>query len=311
LKVKPFVKKLLHEPLFQFLLIGAGLFLIFGWRGGSASQPGGQAGSPSTKIIVSQGLIEHLTAQFTRTWQRQPTEQELKDLIDIHVRDEISYREAMAMGLDRDDPTIRRRMRLKLEMLNEDIAAAMSPTDRDLQAFLEKHPDSFREEPRAAFRQVFLNPDRRGANVEPDARNLLARLRASGPGADLSGFGDSLMMLPNDLPLSTLSEIGRLFGKQFGRNIVKLEPGQWQGPVLSGYGMHLVLVTERQPARLPELAEVRDQVEREWLFARKKKIQEAMYEKLAERYTVVIEESSDTKGKGAAVAATPPARAAQ
>ena len=309
--MKQFLKKLLHEPLFHFLLIGAGLFLIYGWRGGSASQPGGQSGPQPTKIIVSQGQIEHLTAQFTRTWQRRPTEQELKGLIDNHVRDEISYREAMAMGLDRDDPNIRRRMRLKLEMLNEDIAAAMSPTDQDLQAFLEKHPDAFLEEPRAAFRQVFLNPDHSGVNFEAEARNLLARLRAAGPDADLSGFGNSPMMLSKDLPLSTVSEIGRLFGQQFGKNVVKLEPGQWQGPVRSGYGLHLVLVTELKPARLPELAEVRDQVEREWMFARKKKMQEAMYVKLAERYTVVIEESSDTKGKGAAAAATPPARVAQ
>jgi hypothetical protein len=309
--VKQFLKKLLHEPLFHFLLIGAGLFLIFGWRGGPASPPGGQAGSPSTKIIVSQGQIEHLAAQFNRTWQRRPTEQELKGLIDSHVRDEISYREAMAMGLDRDDPNIRRRMRLKLETLNEDIAAAMSPTDQDLQAFLEQHPDAFLEEPRAAFRQVFLNPDHSGANFEAEARNLLAQLRAAGPDADLSGFGNSPMMLSKDLPLSTVSEIGRLFGQQFGKNVVKLEPGQWQGPVRSGYGLHLVLVTERQPARLPELAEVREHVEREWIFARKREMQEAMYEKLAQRYTVVIEESSDTKRQGAAVAVTPTAREAQ
>jgi len=284
------VRKLLHEPLFHFLLIGAGLFLIFGWLGDPASQPGGQSAAQSMKIIVSQDQIEHLMAQFTRTWQRQPTEQELQGLIDSHVRDEISYREAMAMGLDRDDATIRRRMRLKLETLNEDIATAMSPTDQDLQTFLEQHPDAFLEEPRAAFRQVFLNPERHGANIDGDAHTLLAQLRAAGPDADLSGIGDTLVMLSNDLPLLPLSEIGSLFGEQFSGNIVELEPGQWQGPVQSGYGLHLVLVTERQPGRMPELAEVRDQVEREWVFSRKKEMQEAMYKKLGERYTVIIED---------------------
>ena len=309
--MKQFVKKPLHEPLFHFLLIGTGLFLLFGWRGGPYSQPGGQSGLQSTKIIVTQGQIEHLTAKFTRTWQRQPTEQELKGLIDDYILDEISYREATAMGLDRDDPTIRRRMRLKLETLNEDIAAASPPTDQDLQDFLEKHPDSFRREPQVAFRQVYLNPDRRGANADADARTLLAQLQRSGPDTDLAGFGDLLMIVSNNLPLSTVSEIGRLFGGQFGWNVLELTPGRWQGPVISGYGLHLVFVTERKPARLPELADVRDQVEREWLYLRKKEMQEAMYKKLREQYTVVVEEPPRAEGKGSAVAATLPAKGAR
>lgn len=284
-----FVKKLLREPLFHFLIIGAGLFLIFGWKSGSVSQPDGQSVPQSTEIIVTQGQIEHLTAQFKRIWQRPPAEQELQGLINSHVRDEISYREATAMGLDRNDATIRRRLRLKLEALNEDIAAAMSPTDQDLQEYLEQHPDSFFQEPRAAFRQVFLNPESRSTNIDGDARTLLARLRLEEPDADLSGFGDTLVMLSNDLPLSPLSEIGRLFGEQFGRSIVALETGTWQGPVKSGYGLHLVLVNEWQPGRLPELADVRDKVEREWVFARKMEAQDAMYKKLGERYAVVIE----------------------
>jgi len=298
--VKQFLKKLLHEPLIHFLLIGAGLFLVFGWKGGPSSQPGGQSGSQSMKIVVTQGQIEHMEAQFKRTWQRPPTEQELKGLVENHVRDEISYREATAMGLDRDDAAIRRRMRLKLETLNEDIAAAMSPTDQDLQTFLEQHRDAFFEEPRASFRQVFLNPDRRGAKIDTDARNLLAQLQAAGPDANLSGFGDTLVMVPGNLPLSSVSEIGRIFGEQFGRTIVELEPGQWLGPVRSGYGLHLVLVTERQPGRMPELTEVRDRVEREWVFARKKEMLEAMYQKLGERYTVVIEEPAVPADKVAA-----------
>lgn len=295
------MKSLLREPLIHFLLIGAGLFLLFGWGGGPSSQPGGQSGPQSTKIIVTQGQIEHLTAQFTRTWQRPPTEQEVKGLIDSYVRDEISYREATAMGLDRDDPTIRRRMRLKLETLNEDIAATTSPTDQDLRDFLERHPDSFREEPRAAFQQVFLNPDRRGMNVDSDARDMLATIRDEGAKTRPERFGDSLMSVPNEFPLLARSEIARLFGEEFSRSVIELEPTQWQGPVESGYGLHLVLVTERKPGRLPELAEVRDQVEREWVFARKKEMQEAMYQKLGERYTVVIEEPDAPANEVAAV----------
>ncbi|HBX43215.1 MAG TPA: hypothetical protein DEH27_05235 [Deltaproteobacteria bacterium] len=297
------LRKLLKEPLVHFLAIGAGLFLLNGLLGGS---PGTQPGQNSNRIVVTPGQVEHLTAKFTRTWQRPPTEKEVKGLIDEYVLDEISYREAMAMGLDRDDPTIRRRLRLKLETLNEDVAAAATPTDQELQAFLEMHPDPFRREPQVAFRQVYLNPDRRGRKADADARNLLARLRTAGPDADLAGLGDSLMMVSNDFPLSADWEIGRLFGEQFRVEILELPVGRWEGPVRSGYGLHLVLVTERTLGRLPELSEVRAEVEREWLFARKKEVQEAMHKKLLERYTVVVEQPPDTGGKGSAVAATIP-----
>jgi hypothetical protein len=109
------------------------------------------------------------------------------------------------------------------------------------------------------------------------------------------------MSVPNEFPLLARSEIARLFGEEFSRSVIELEPTQWQGPVESGYGLHLVLVTERKPARLPELAEVRDQVEREWVFTRKKEMQEAMYQKLGERYTVVIEEPDAPANEVAAV----------
>jgi hypothetical protein len=302
--VQQLVKKLIHEPLVHFLAIGAGLFLLNGLLGGSS---GTQPGQNSNRIVVTPGQVEHLTAQFTRTWQRPPTEQEREGLINEYVLDEISYREALALGLDRDDQTIRRRLRLKLETLNEDIVAATPPSDEELQEFLEKHPDSFRREPQLAFRQVFLNADRRGRKADKDARNLLARLRTAGPDADLAGLGDPLMMFSNDLPLSPGWEIRRLFGKEFATNIFELAPGRWEGPVRSGYGLHLVLVKERIPGHLPELSEVRAEVEREWLFARKKEMQAAINRKLRERYTVVVEKPPDPGGKGSAVAATLPA----
>jgi hypothetical protein len=297
------MKSLLREPLVHFLLIGGALFLIF-------EMFSGPVGLQSNRIVVTPGQIEFLQANFTRTWQRPPTAQELKGLTDNYVLDEISYREATALGLDRDDPTIRSRMRLKLETLNEDIAAATAATDQELQTFLDQHPDSFRRESQVAFRQVYLNPDCR-ANVEADAWAQLAQLQAAGPGTDLAGFGDSLMVATNDLPLSPVSDVVRLFGDQFGREVVDLEPGRWQGPVKSGYGLHLVYVTEKEPARLPELAEVRNQVEREWIFARKKEMQEAMYKKLMEKYTIIIEQTSEPGGKGLAVAATLPAKGAK
>ncbi|MGH8761509.1 MAG: hypothetical protein ACREVW_18715, partial [Burkholderiales bacterium] len=143
------MKKLLREPLLHFVLLGAALFAVFGMmkqRGGV--EPG--------NIIITQGRIEHLATGFARTRQRPPTAEELEALIRDAVREEVYVREAMAMGLDRDDTVIRRRLRQKLEFVSEDIAALAEPSDADLRAFLQSHPDKFRDEPRFTFSHVYL-----------------------------------------------------------------------------------------------------------------------------------------------------------
>ena len=165
-----------REPLVHFLAIGALLFLVFNWRGGG--------GPSSNRIVITPGQIDSMVAGFGRTWQRPPTEQELKGLVDDYVREEMATREAMALGLDRDDTVIRRRLRQKLEFVAEDTIDAAPATDAELQAWLDAHPETFRTEPQVAFRQVYLSPDRRGAAVDADARALLAQLSAAGPSVD-------------------------------------------------------------------------------------------------------------------------------
>ena len=144
------MKVLLREPLVHFLALGAILFLFFAWKGGG-SGPG------STRITITPGLVDHLASGFARTWQRPPTQAELKGLIDEHVKEEIAAREATAMGLDRDDAIIRRRLRQKMEFLVEDAVDQAQPTDVDLQAWLERHEDAFQAESRVAMRQVYVS----------------------------------------------------------------------------------------------------------------------------------------------------------
>jgi hypothetical protein len=280
------LRTFLREPLVHFLAIGAALFLYFQWDGGGG-------GRESRRIVIRAGRIEHLSAGFTKTWQRPPTGRELKGLIDDYVREEIAYREAVATGLDRDDTIIRRRLRQKLEFLVEDAVTATPPSDEELEDWLESHPDAFRSEPRLAFRQVFVNRDRRGVAAEADARALLARLQEAGPDVDISELGDSLM-LPDELELSREGDIERLFGEDFTRRLLELEPGGWTGPVESGYGLHLVLVRAREEARLPALADVRPLVERELMAARRKRRLEELYELLLEKYTVDMEGAATT-----------------
>jgi len=281
-KGKVIMKKILKDPLLHFLLIGAALFLVF-------ALVKGPAGNEENRIVITGGDIEYLQANFTRTWQRQPTENELQGLIEDKIRDEIAFREAVAMGLDQDDAVIRRRLRMKMELLVEDIANLSSPTDEELQTYLDDHMDSFRKEPQVSFKQVYLNSDKRGTEVGEAARKMLTELVKAGPGADPEIYSDP-NMLPNNFSLSYISEFEKLFGGSFARDLLQVEPGKWAGPIWSSYGLHLVFVWDRIEGRDPELGEVREEVEREWTAQRRREFKDETYKKLRQRYKVVIEE---------------------
>jgi hypothetical protein len=204
------------------------------------------------------------------------------------VRDEIATREATALGLDQDDTVIRRRLRQKLEFVSEDIAAQAEPTDADLDAYLHAHPESFRVERRFTFRQVYLDPVKHGDNLDRESEKLLARLQRAGGDVDSSTMGDSLL-LEHAFQSVPAGEIAKQFGEEFATKLGELALGRWQGPVESGYGVHLVLVRERTEGRLPALADVREAVRREWDNARRVEANETFYEELSKRYTVTIE----------------------
>ena len=222
---------------------------------------------------------------FTRTWHRQPTELEMKGLIDSFVRDEIFYREAVAAGLDRNDIVISRRLRQKMEFIFEDITAQTEPTDDELRAYMNKHADSYLVDPQVAFRHVYVNVDKRGKNAEADARQILAQLNA---GVDPDTVGDPIM-LDAKVGLSPLWDIKKQFGEEFGRSLFGLKSGKWEGPVRSGYGLHLVRITKQVGGRVPDLKEVRETVQRNWVFERQRELKDAAYAKFRERYTVIME----------------------
>jgi len=276
------IKHLWREPLVHFLLIGAAVFLFYGLTR--------EVGSEAPKrIVVNSGQVEQLAANFKRTWMRPPTEGELAALIENHVRDEAFYREALAMGLDQNDPLVRRRMRMKLEFILEDLMAE-EVTDEVLLAFLQQHPDKFRAEAQVSFQQVFLNLDKR-EDLVADAQKVLASLN---DGAAPESVGDS-MLVPAEYELATESEIARTFGERFAQDMVKLMPGDWTGPVYSPFGAHLLKVNERVDARQPELADIRALVEREYLVEKRKQQKDLAYQKLLEGYQVTIEPAKSAK----------------
>ena len=284
------LRRLLREPLAHFAALALVIFAAYAVLAPPAQQ------APAGSIVVSAGKIEQMAAIFARTWQRPPSPEELKGLIDDYVTEEIYVREALALGLDTDDTVIRRRLRQKMEFMTSADVDALTPKEADLQTYLDAHPDAFSEAPQVAFQQVYLNPDRHPETMDQDAAALLAALRAD-PEADTSVLGDA-SLLPYELPLTSVGSIDRIFGPEIAASVAQAEPGVWTGPVASPYGLHLIRVTARSPGRLPALAEIRDDVLREWSNAKRQDLEAARLADLLGRYDVRIDD-------GAAKGATP------
>ena len=274
------MKRLLHEPLLHFLLLGAALFVAFGLMSRGGEEP--------AKIVVTPGQIESMAAGFTKVWQRAPTAAELEGLIQDYIREEVACREAAALGLDRNDSVIRRRLRMKVEFITDDLVSQVEPTNEELQAYLNRHPKAFRVEPRFTFKQVYLAPERHGEHLARDAQRLLDGLTQAGAAADLTGLGDPLLLGQEFADVSA-SEVARTFGDRFAAQLGDLAPGRWQGPVVSGYGVPPVMLSRFTPGRVPPLEEVRDAVLREWTNARRTEAREQFYQSLLQRYTVVVD----------------------
>ena len=279
--------RFLREPLLHFLLLGALIFAAFKFISTDMNQPG--------KILITQGRIESLEMAFSRTWRRPPSTSELEGLIRDYIREEVFAREAIALGLDKDDTIIRRRLRQKLEFVSEDVAAQAEATDEQLREYLKKHPDAFRGDRRFTFSQVYLDPQRRGPNLTRDAAQTLAELRRAGSKVDVSALGDSLM-LDNEFKALAASELVKQFGEKFAARLSEMPTGQWQGPIESGFGVHLVLMSERTDGSMPALEHVRAAVRREWTNARRVEANEKFYQTLLRRYTVTIERPEVAKG---------------
>ena len=271
-------KRLLREPLLHFLLVGAILF-----AGDAAMR---EDDPDSDRVIrITESEISRLQAQWTKQYRRPPAPAELQGLVDSRVREELLYREALAMGLDRDDSIVRRRLAQKLEFLIEDLAVTHKPADAELRAFFEARRERYRLPARISFVQAFFSPDRRGLAAERDAGLVLASLRSETPPA---GLGDRFLT-GEAYHEQSPQDIEAIFGRAFAQTLLEMETGVWAGPVASGHGWHLVRIESRSESRLPWLPEVADQVQRDWAYEKRREMNEAVLEQLAARYELAIE----------------------
>jgi peptidyl-prolyl cis-trans isomerase C len=293
--VRRVLKRWLREPLVHFLLIGSLLFIIYGaW--GHSSQPGNK------RIELTPDDLRQLQIGFAAQWERQPTPEELAGLVENRVREEILYREALAMGLDKDDDIVKRRMAQKMQFLTEDVANAHEPTTTELKAWFERNRDQFLLPGGITFRHLYFSPDRRGQRVHADAVKVLAKIAGQPEDSKTADALADAFMFQDYYGDRSPEQLVKEFGSQFAQTVFSLKPGSWQGPVESGYGWHLVFVDSFAPGRVPAFEEVEPDVKSAWLADQREQAKYKAYETMRAKYTV----SLPTPPKKEMVNAKPP-----
>lgn len=285
------VTRLLREPLFHFLILGLVIYGGYAWL-----HPGEASEGDQQIIRVGEGERAWMRTSFEKRWKRAPTPKEMEGLTKEYIRETAFYREALAMGLDKDDTIVRRRLAQKLEFLVQDLIDVSPPTDEELEAYFDEHPADYRQPDLITFTHAFVDPDKWGNETESHAATVLEGLKkADDPARAAKELGDPFM-LQLYYPERTEAEISKLFGGGFARSLGDLSLGAWQGPVLSGYGIHMVHVHARETFPEPAFANVRDRVAEDWMEAKREELNDEYRERLLEKYTVVIEDdaTSDT-----------------
>ncbi len=274
MRAKAFVSNLIREPLFHFALIGAAIFLMF--PGDSGPAPVEDMGNV---IEVTPQIRDGLAAQFVSTWNRQPTPDEIAGLMAEYVKEEVLYREAVALGLDQGDPVIRQRLRLKMEFIGEGATAALVPTEAELAAWYAANASDYTPPATVSFDQVML----------ADPAEAEATLSALQEGADPATLGRG-SLLPARIERATANVVDGTFGRDFYSDVAGLEQGVWSGPVESAYGAHVVRLFDVTVAEALPLEQVRDAVAEGWRREQADLTREAQFQAFLSRYEVRLPE---------------------
>jgi hypothetical protein len=271
------ISRLLREPLLHFALLGAVIFGTYRLIAPPVSE--------ASEIVITADRIASITAQFSASHGgRPPLEEELRAAVDAYVRDEMLYREGLALGLDRDDPIVRNRIRQKADLLSQD-ALTSEPGDGDLEAYLAAHQAEFDIPGRVSFQQIYIDPGRHRGD---DLTIVVAGVRHSLTLGRQPGTLGDRTLLPATMTEVLPRDIEAVFGHDFARQLAVIDGDGWQGPLMTSYGLHLVRTTHRGESTRATLADARDVVAREWSRAQTAKMKEEFYRMLARRYTVRI-----------------------
>lgn len=265
----------IREPLLHFVLIGALLFAFTAVR----------QKQEHAEIRITAGEIAQLAAFWETQAQRKPSADELRALIEERIDEEVLAREAVRLGLDRDDVIVRRHLAQKMAFVNDDLAVVAEPAESELRAHFDAHQQAYTTPDLYALRHVFFNPDRRGMALDADAQRALQRLAR---GANANEIGDPFM-LPRELADVSRDDIARDFGSIFADAATTSKPGTWAGPVRSPFGVHLVKLESHTPGSVARFEDVRDRVREALLSQKRQEANAALRANLRQQYRIVIE----------------------
>jgi len=274
---------MLREPLVHFACAGALLFGVYAWL-----HPERLAGDDSRRIELAADDLRQIRLAWLAQGRPEPTPEQMQNLVEDRIREEILYREALALGLDQNDTIVKRRLAQKMEFLFEDVSALREPAADELEAFHAEHAERFAEPARVTFRQLYFSPDKRGAKAREDAARALEPLAGERlDTAAAEALADPFMFQDyyGDRPFE---QVASAFGPGFATALFAVEPGAWHGPIESGYGWHLVFVDTHTPARTRELSEVEPEVRSAWLEVQRETLRRAALERMRASYEIVL-----------------------
>ena len=287
-RVADAAKKVLAEPLLHFLLLGAALFAANAYLTRDAPD----ASAPK-RIELTLDDLRQIAIYFQAQWRRPPTPEEFGALVEGKVKQEVLYREALAMGLDKDDEIVRRRMAQKMQFIAEDVASAYEPSTAELRKWYDANGAKFAQPGRITFRQLYFSPDQRGARAHDDAVKALTQLAHAPIDAKLGRSVSDPMLLQDYYGDRSSEQIAKDFGPSFATALFELAPGSWQGPIESGFGWHLVFVDSIVPGRIPAFEEIEGDVKTAWLGEQKAIAWQKAYDAMRAKYVVLLPKPPD------------------
>ncbi len=276
------MKKILKEPFFHFIGIGVLLFLLYGLVNDKTAS--------KNTIIINDFDVSSLISKWEMQWKRPPTEKELQNLINLNIKQEVFYQEALNMNLDHNDEIIKRRLSQKMQFLSNDIAAMIEPTENELKLYYNEHADKYLTPPSYSLYQITFSPDNRKDNYK-DAIETLKQF----PNAtfdEMKQWGDAL---PFNYYFEDINanEFGLQLGSKFPEALKEQGLNKWVGPIPSGFGYHLVFITEKTEPYLSELNLIKKEVLRDFEYVNKKEIDDLMYKELKKKYNIEIDINSE------------------
>jgi peptidyl-prolyl cis-trans isomerase C len=278
-----FLKRCAREPLVHFVLIGATFFAVY-----SALHSKETASTDPKKIVLTANDLDQISLMWQAQGRPAPTADQIQSLLDNKIREEVLYREALGLGLDKEDTIVKRRMAQKMDFLAEDLSDLREPTREELKAWFGKNSERFKVPGRASFRHLYFSFDKHGQQTAAVAAEALKKIEGKSSGSREAADVADPFMFQDYYGDRAFDELAKTFGPGFARSLFAQQTGSWQGPIESGYGWHLIFIESLTPARVPEFEEVEADARTQWVSAQRDQTKQRMYEQMKSHYEIVL-----------------------